>query len=101
VAWTFLTNHAHVLVVIATEPGMRLRDIADAVGITESAAHRLVVDLEREGYLTRHRLGLRNFYEVHPHRPLRHDLEKEVEIGDVLSVLLGRGPRGSGSGDGP
>jgi DNA-binding Lrp family transcriptional regulator len=101
VAWTFLTNHAHVLVVIATEPGMRLRDIADAVGITESAAHRLVVDLEREGYLTRHRLGLRNFYEVHPQRPLRHDLEKQVEIGDVLSVLLGRGPRSGGSGDGP
>lgn len=79
-----------MLLVIATEPGIRLRDIADAVGITESAAHRLVVDLEKEGYLTRHRMGLRNFYEVHPHGPLRHPLEKDVEIGDLLAVLLRR-----------
>jgi DNA-binding Lrp family transcriptional regulator len=82
-----------VLLVIATEPGIRLRDIADAVGITESAAHRLVVDLEDAGYLTRHRMGLRNFYEVHPHGPLRHELEKNVEIGDLLGVLLQRGSR--------
>jgi DNA-binding IclR family transcriptional regulator len=88
--WTFLTNHAHILYAIAREPGIRLRDVADAAGITESAAHRIVVDLEREGYLTRHRLGLRNYYELHPHLPLRHELEREVEIGELLSILLRR-----------
>jgi predicted ArsR family transcriptional regulator len=86
--WTFLTNHAHALLCVAREPGMRLRDIADCVGITERAAHRIVDDLCEEGYLTRHRVGRRNFYEVHPHAPLRHPLERDVEVGDVLAVLL-------------
>jgi hypothetical protein len=86
--WTFLTNHAHALVCVAREPGMRLRDIAGCVGITERAAHRIVTELCEEGYLTRHRVGRRNFYEIHPHTPLRHPLERDVEIGDLLEVLL-------------
>jgi DNA-binding IclR family transcriptional regulator len=89
-----------VLFTIAKEPGIRLRDIAGSVGITESAAHRIVVDLETAGYLTRHRMGLRNYYEVHPHVQLRHDLEKEVQIGELLRVLLKRGA-GEAAGDGP
>jgi hypothetical protein len=86
--WTFLTNHAHALVCVAREPGMRLRDIANCVGITERAAHRIVGELCEEGYLTRHRVGRRNFYEVHPNTPLRHPLEDGVEVGDILAVLL-------------
>jgi DNA-binding MarR family transcriptional regulator len=86
--WTFLTNHAHALLCVAREPGMRLRDIAECVGITERAAHRLVDDLCQEGYLTRHRMGRRSFYEIHPHARLRHPLESDVEIGDVLALLL-------------
>jgi hypothetical protein len=86
--WTFLTNHAHALVCVTREPGMRLRDIAECVGITERAAHRIVDDLCQAGYLTRHRVGRRSFYEVHPSTPLRHPLERDVEIGDLLAVLL-------------
>jgi DNA-binding MarR family transcriptional regulator len=86
--WTFLTNHAHALLCVAREPGMRLRDIADCVGITERAAQRIVAELCDEGYLTRHRMGRRNFYEVHPHARLRHRLEDGVEVGDLLAVLL-------------
>jgi hypothetical protein len=88
--WTFLTNHARVLACIATEPGVRLRDIAARVDITERAAHRIVCELEGEGYLTRHRVGARNFYEVHPDQPLRHAMDPALSIGDLLLVLLRR-----------
>lgn len=74
--WTFLTNHTRVLACIAQQPGIRLREIAACVDITERAAWRIVCDLETDGYLTRHRLGSRNYYELHPHRPLRHPCNK-------------------------
>ncbi len=90
---SFLTNHAHVLACVAGTPGMRLRDIADCVGITERAAHRIVCELEADGYLTRHRVGARNFYELHPERPLRHPKEDGLEIGDLLRLLLEREQR--------
>jgi DeoR/GlpR family transcriptional regulator of sugar metabolism len=90
--WTFLTNHARVLACVADEPGVRLRDVADCAGITERAAHRIVCELEEAGYLTRHRVGARNFYEVHPHRPLRHPRDQDHEVGEILSCLLGREP---------
>ena len=86
--WTFLTNHGYVLLCVARDPGMRLRDIAQCVGITERAAHRIVCDLEEAGYLTRHRDGSRNSYELHPDQPLRHGLERQLPVGAVLSALL-------------
>ncbi len=85
--WTLLTNHGHALVCVAREPGMRLRDIADCVGITERAAHRIVSDLCRAGYLTRHRDGRRNSYELHPDAPLRPELVADHTIGDLLEGL--------------
>lgn len=85
--WDFLTNHAHVLTCVATDPGIRVRDIADAVGITERAAHRIVSELVEEGYLLREREGRRNRYEVVPDRPLRHPLARERKVGDLLKVL--------------
>ena len=85
--WTFLTNHAHVLLAITRDPEARLRDVADLVGITERAAQRIVAELEEGGYLTRTRDGRRNRYEVHPDVPLRHPLERDHDIGEVLSVL--------------
>lgn len=88
--WNFLTNHALVLLCITREPGMRIRDIAQCVGVTERAAHRLVHELEEDGYLSRHRIGRRNFYEVHADAPLRHPLERERQVGDLLSALLAR-----------
>ncbi len=85
--WTFLTNHAHVLLCVARDPGARLRDVAEVVGITERAAQRIVAELEEAGYLTRTRDGRRNRYEVHPSLPLRHPLERDHMVGEILDVL--------------
>ena len=87
--WTFLTNHAHVLVCLAEEADVRGRDIATRVGITERAAQAIVADLVDAGYVTREREGRRNRYEVHPDAPLRHPLESEHTVGELL-VTLGR-----------
>jgi predicted transcriptional regulator len=89
--WDFLTNHAHVLICVAADPGIRLREIAAAVGITERAAHRIVSELVDGGYVLRERKGRRNRYQVVPERPLRHPLVQEREVGDLLAVLLGSG----------
>jgi uncharacterized membrane protein len=96
--WDFLTNHAHVLLCVARDPGIRLRDIATAVDITERAAHKILSDLVDEGYVTRERRGRRNHYKVKPKLPLRHPLVQERRVGDLLQVLLrpdGPGPTGS------
>lgn len=85
--WTFLTNHAHVLLCVARDPGVRLRDVADDVGITERAAQRIVAELVQTGYLEREREGRRNRYRLHPELPLRHPLEHEHAIGEILRVL--------------
>ena len=89
-SWTFLTNHARVLACVAQQPGVRLRDIATCAGITERAAHRIVCELEADGYLTRHRIGARNFYEIHPDRPLRHQNAAGVGVGELLRLLSKR-----------
>lgn len=85
--WTFLTNHAHTLLCIARDPGIRLRDVADRVGVTERAAQRIVSDLVEAGYLDRLREGRRNYYKVKADRPLRHPVERGHDIGEILSVL--------------
>src|SRR5215204_5148980 len=90
--WDFLTNHAHVLTCVADDPGIRLRDIAAAVGITERAAHRILSDLVEEGYVLREREGRRNRYQVVPELPLRHPLVQGREVGDLLEVLLTSAP---------
>lgn len=87
--WTFLTNHAHVLVCIAEQPDIRGRDIAARVGITERAAQAIVADLVSEGYVTRTRDGRRNRYEVLADAPLRHPLEHDHTVGELL-VTVGR-----------
>jgi hypothetical protein len=86
--WDFLTNHAHVLLCVAHDPGIRLRDIAAAVGITERSAHKILSELVDEGYVLRERHGRRNRYKVKPELPLRHPLVQEREVGDLLKVLL-------------
>ncbi|MFM8884113.1 MAG: helix-turn-helix transcriptional regulator [Solirubrobacterales bacterium] len=87
--WTFLTNHAHVLICIAQDPNARLRDVADRVGITERAAQRIVADLVDAGYLERSREGRRNSYRLNPDLPLRHPIEREHSIGEVIELLAG------------
>ena len=86
--WEFLTNHAHVLLCVAREPDTRLRHIADCVGITERATHRIISDLVQAGYLTKHRLGRRSYYEVHPDLPLRHPIEGGHRVGEIFGPLL-------------
>ena len=85
--WTFFTNHAHVLFVISRDPDIRMRDVAERVGITERAAQRIVAELESEGHLTHERIGRRNHYEVNGDAALRHPIEEHVTIGDLLSIL--------------
>ena len=86
-AWTFLTNHAHVLVCIAEEPDMRGRDVALRVGITERTAQAIIADLVDAGYVTRTREGRRNSYQINPNAKLRHPIEQEHSIGELLSML--------------
>jgi DNA-binding MarR family transcriptional regulator len=87
-SWGFLTNHAHVLTCVAHDPGIRLRDIAAAVGITERAAHRIVSELVEEGYVLRERRGRRNRYQVVAGLPMRHPLVQERKVGELLEVLI-------------
>lgn len=87
--WTFLSNHAHVFLAIARDPEVRLRDVADLVGITERAVQRIVADLEAGGYLTRERTGRRNRYRLHPNLPLRHPIEQHRTVGDLVAMVLG------------
>ena len=95
--WTFFTNHAHVLLCIARDPGSRVRDLAEAVGITERAAQRIVADLVAAGYLERTRDGRRNRYRVREELPFRHPLEQSHRVGEVLEVLLGDVRHGAGA----
>jgi len=85
--WTFLTNHARVLICIAQDSGVRLRDIGERVGITERAAHRIVTELLAAGYITRTRNGRRNHYTIEAQRPLPDPLESGQSVGDLLAIL--------------
>ncbi len=85
--WTFLTNHSHVLLSIAADPEIRLRDAAQRVGITERAAQRIVADLIEAGYLTSTKVGRRNRYVVNPERRLRHPIEQHCRIESLLSLI--------------
>jgi DNA-binding MarR family transcriptional regulator len=87
--WTFLTNHAHVLLAIARDPTTRLRDVADTVGITERGAQAIVADLEAAGYLRRERVGRRNQYTVNTAGRFRHPAEADHRIGDLLALFTG------------
>lgn len=88
--WTFLSNHGHVLVCIARDPGARLRDVALAVGITERAVQKIVSDLEAGGVLERRREGRRNHYRLHTDRPLRHPIEAHRTVAALLGMVLER-----------
>ncbi len=84
--WTFLTNHSHVLICLFQDSHMRLRDVAERVGITERAVQRIVLDLEEAQILTRQREGRRNFYHIDPEQPLRHPVESHCTVGQLLKM---------------
>ncbi len=87
--WAFLTNHAQVLICIARDPGVRLREIGERVGITERAAHRIVVELADGGYIARERNGRRNHYTINAHFPLPDPIAREQNVGELLAILTG------------
>ncbi|MFV2172512.1 helix-turn-helix transcriptional regulator [Actinomadura sp. LOL_016] len=94
--WTFLTNHARVLILIARSPSIRMRDVAQEIGITERAAQLIINDLEEAGYLSRTRVGRRNTYTVNPDRPFRHPSEADHDVRDLLTLFADETARASG-----
>jgi DNA-binding IscR family transcriptional regulator len=91
--WTFMTNHTHVLVCLSADPDLRIRDMAERVGITERATQRIVAELAAAGYLEKAREGRRNRYRVIMTQPLRHPVEGSYTIGDLLRAIAGPEPR--------
>ncbi|MEU9303636.1 helix-turn-helix domain-containing protein [Streptomyces sp. NPDC048269] len=87
--WTFLTNHARVLVTIARDPAVRLRDVAAVCGLTERTVQTIVTDLETDGYLKRVRDGRRNRYDISPGAVFRHPAEAGVQVAGLLALLTG------------
>jgi predicted transcriptional regulator len=87
--WSFLTNHARVLLCIAHDPGVRLRDIAARVGVTERTAYGIVTDLTEAGYVVKHKDGRRNRYQIQAHLPLPEPDSRERTIGEILTLLTG------------
>ena len=96
--WSFLTNHARVLVCIAHDPGVRLRDIAATLGITERTAYGIVTDLTEAGYVVKNKDGRRNRYQIQAHLPMREAVSRERTIGEVLELLVDTNTRRHGRG---
>jgi DNA-binding transcriptional ArsR family regulator len=88
-SWSFLTNHARALLCIAPDPGVRLRDLAAIVGVTERSAHAIVSDLVNAGYVVKDKDGRRNRYRIQEHLPLRDPITQERTIGEMLDLLVG------------
>jgi hypothetical protein len=87
--WTFLTNHARVLLCISRDPGIRLRDIAARLGVTERSAYGIVIDLADAGYIVKQKDGRRNRYQIQAHLPLPEPNGRERTVGEVLALLAG------------
>jgi hypothetical protein len=88
-SWSFLTNHARALLCIAHDPGVRVRDLAALVGVTERSAHAIVTDLVDAGYLVKEKAGRRNRYRIQEHLPLDDPITEERTIGELLALLVG------------
>jgi DNA-binding MarR family transcriptional regulator len=86
--WTFFTNHAHVLLCLAADPEMRLRDVVARVGITERAVQKIISELESGGVLERQRLGRRNVYKILGKLPLRHSVEAHCTVEELVRFVL-------------
>jgi CTP-dependent riboflavin kinase len=96
--WTFITNHGLVLAYIFHNPSHTAREIANHVGVTERTTHKIISDLEIEGYITRRKSGRRNLYELDPALPLRHHTKQDVMVEDLLHVLASQGIVEAGNG---
>ena len=85
--WTFLSNHAHVLILLAQDQTLVLREVAARVGITERAVQKIIADLAEDGYLEREKVGRQNCYRIRPRRPLRHPIESHRSVDDLLALI--------------
>jgi DNA-binding IclR family transcriptional regulator len=94
--WSFLTNHARVLLCIAHDPGVRLRDIAARTGVTERTAFGIVTDLTEAGYVVKHKDGRRNRYQIQAHLPLPGTDSRERTVGEILALLAGADDEATG-----
>jgi hypothetical protein len=107
VSWTFLTSHARVLLLVAHDPGVRLRDIAASLDITERSAFGIITDLVEAGYVVKEKTGRRNRYHIQAHLPLPEPTTQERTVGEVLALLTGIGlaatytPAAAAGGQGP
>ncbi len=90
-SWGFLSNHGRVLLFLAHDPGMRLRDMAASLGITERTAFGIITDLVAAGYIRKRKDGRRNHYQIQAHQPLPEATSRERTVGEVLAVLAGPG----------
>jgi hypothetical protein len=97
-SWSFLTNHARVMLCVAHDPGARLRDLAAMVGVTERGAHDIVSDLVAAGYVMRDKDGRSNKYRIERHLPLRDPISRERTVGEVLDLLVGVNAQRNGHG---
>jgi DNA-binding IclR family transcriptional regulator len=88
-SWSFLTNHARVLLCVAHDPGVRLRDIAASLDITERGAFGILTDLAEAGYVVKEKNGRRNHYHIQAHLPLPEPVGRERTVGEVLTILIG------------
>ena len=96
VSWTFLTSHARVLLLVAHDPGVRLRDIAASLDITERSAFGIITDLVEAGYVVKEKNGRRNRYHIQAHLPLPEPTNQERTVGEVLALLTGTGEDATG-----
>jgi hypothetical protein len=101
VSWTFLTSHARVLLLVANDPGVRLRDIAASLNITERSAFGIITDLVEAGYVVKEKNGRRNRYHIQAHLPLPEPTSQERTVGEVLALLTGTPPDAGPRGDSP
>ena len=86
-AWTFFTNHAHILIILKLFPDSIIREIALKVGITERAVQKILVELEQEGFIKKIKSGRKNSYKLNLNKPLRHPVEKHKNVADVIAIL--------------
>lgn len=85
--WTFLTNHSHVMILLARDPSLVLRQVAARIGITERAVQRIIADLEEAGFLERHKVGRQNHYRICREKKLRHPIEGHRSIGELIEMI--------------
>jgi predicted transcriptional regulator len=85
--WTFLTNHGHVLIILSRNPGIRISELADEVGISERQVSNILKDLYDSGYVTKQREGRRNRYEISSNAPLRHQSNQDHTVSELINIL--------------